>query len=236
MNRTMTIDGMEPEEVARQAKQAMQPMFDSVSIQRVGNVIRARVDGSSQMVEAKPTQSGTEATLKFGTPDVSQQVRSALQTNSTPTSTRRQTTDTNQPQEPEPTSGIAEYDGDDQRPQTQSTTETSQGGQLGQVHKPFSKQEAGYVSPSDPEHEDSHIKCHECAHYDNNGHCTIVPNINPNGYCKEFHADVGVFGHAHEGSVKNNLYIYGEDAAWSMQEIRDFTQNIKDKLTDYFNR
>lgn len=63
---------------------------------------------------------------------------------------------------------------------------------FGEVFKPFSHEEAVYVPPDNlPPSGDG--RCKDCAHFDGHGNCHIVPDIDPEGTCEEFYADVGFF-------------------------------------------
>jgi len=93
--------------------------------------------------------------------------------------------------------------------QTQDTVQTTN--ELGQVHKPFSHEEAEYVPPAQQRTSDK--KCKNCAHYDNHGNCHIVPDIDPEGHCENFYADVGFY--ANGSQLPNelselNLTIWGD--------------------------
>lgn len=105
-------------------------------------------------------------------------------------------------------------------------------GEIGPVHKPFSHEEAGYREEGDEEFRRRHKKCRDCAHYDDEGHCHIVPDIDPDGYCEEFYADVGVFG-VRDGSVtRTNLYLIGHGFDWVKASLREFLNKIRDRLED----
>lgn len=75
----------------------------------------------------------------------------------------------------------------------QITEEPAEDGMFGQVFKPFDHDEAGYVDPGHEDFDRSHPRCEDCAHYDGEGNCHIVPNIQAQGYCDEYYADVGFF-------------------------------------------
>lgn len=66
-------------------------------------------------------------------------------------------------------------------------------GMFGQVFKPFDHDEAEYVDPGHEDFNRSHPRCEDCAHYDGEGNCHIVPNIEPEGYCETYYADAGFF-------------------------------------------
>lgn len=105
-------------------------------------------------------------------------------------------------------------------------------GEVGPVMKPFSHEEAGYREEGDEEFRRRHKKCRDCAHYDDNGNCHIVPDIDPDGYCEEFYADVGVFG-VRDGSVsRTNLFLIGHGFDWVNASVREFIRKAKDRLMD----
>lgn len=105
-------------------------------------------------------------------------------------------------------------------------------GEMGPVMKPFSHEDAGYREEGDEEFRRRHKKCRDCAHYDDNGNCHIVQDIDPDGYCEEFYADVGVFG-VRDGSVsRTNLYLIGHGFDWVNASVREFIRKAKDRLMD----
>lgn len=105
-------------------------------------------------------------------------------------------------------------------------------GQMGQVHKPFSHEAAGYVEEGDEEFSRRNKKCRDCAHYDDNGSCRIVPDISPEGYCNEFYADVGVFGVTEGAVTKANLYLIGHGFDWAKVSVKEFIRRAKDRLNE----
>lgn len=73
---------------------------------------------------------------------------------------------------------------------------------------PFTKDEATYREHED---EEGGKACADCAHYIDGGGCHLVQGgIDPDFYCAEFYADVGMFGHASRGSPLLNLIMWGE--------------------------
>lgn len=98
------------------------------------------------------------------------------------------------------------------------------------VVKPFTQQQAKYRQRGDPQFSESHPKCKDCAHFDGHGNCLIVPNIEPDEYCEEFFADVGVFG-VEVGAIPDvNLTVFGEDFDWSRGKIENFMDRVKESL------
>lgn len=73
---------------------------------------------------------------------------------------------------------------------------------------PFTKEQAGY---RDHDSGEMGKACGDCAHYIEGGGCHLVQGgIDPDAYCNEFYADVGLFGHAAGGSPLMNLIMWGE--------------------------
>lgn len=103
---------------------------------------------------------------------------------------------------------------------------------LDEVHKPFSHGEAEYFDPNDRGFDPSHSRCKDCAHYDNHGNCAIVPDIEPDGYCENFFADVGLFGHRHGDNVELNLTVWGDVFDWTMSHIDNFAEKVESKLRE----
>lgn len=117
-------------------------------------------------------------------------------------------------------------------------------GAFGQVYKPFNKEEAAYVDQADPEFDTSHPKCEDCAHYDGEGNCVIVPNIDPEDYCERFYADVGFFATggeeipdpAGEGRRPDvNLVLWGDrlkalEGGTAAAIIEEIKQSFKNRL------
>lgn len=100
----------------------------------------------------------------------------------------------------------------------------------GRVKKPFTHMSAKYRSPGDDEYNHRHERCKSCAHYDNNGSCFIVPDIEPEGYCEEYYADVIIAGHKHGETVEENLILLGEQFNWDDRDIEEFTLDIAEML------
>lgn len=105
------------------------------------------------------------------------------------------------------------------------------GSSMGQVSKPFSHEEAGYVERGDPGFDPSHKRCETCAHYDNEGNCRIVPDIEPEGYCDNYYADVAVFLDK-DGEVEVNLTIWGDEYDWSSQDVDNALDKLRRKLME----
>lgn len=105
-------------------------------------------------------------------------------------------------------------------------------GELDTVFKPFTHGESRYRSPGDPGFDQSHERCRSCAHFDDHGNCRIVSDIESDGYCEEFYADLGVFGHEHEFGIENNLNLFGEDFDWDMDDVDDFVEDLRERLQE----
>ncbi len=103
-------------------------------------------------------------------------------------------------------------------------------GGMGEVHKPFTKDESDYKDPGQDGFDETHMRCRGCAHYDNHGNCRIVPDINPDGYCGEFYADVGFFGHSHGHYVEHNLTLGGESYEWNTDDAEDFATAVREAI------
>lgn len=96
---------------------------------------------------------------------------------------------------------------------------------------PFSKEEAEYVSPNDPDFDHTHDRCAECVHWIPGGGCHFVQGeIDAAAYCAQFFADYGVFAHEHENHVEVNSELVG--SAWDFDEsdIQDFVDEIEERL------
>lgn len=111
-------------------------------------------------------------------------------------------------------------------------TESGTSPGTGEVYKPFGHDDAGYVVQGDEEFDPDHERCRSCAHYDDHGNCHIVPDIDPDGYCSEFYADVGMFGHKHPWGIENNLNMFGEMFDWSMDDVENFVGEIRERLQE----
>jgi hypothetical protein len=197
MTATFTADGESMRSATRKVQEALSDKYDTY-IQDINGMMRVRVEGSSKTVEVQDTPSGAEITMELGSSEDNSMVRSAF--DSTTFDMMDNDQDQLQPNRPQRNDEIR-----DERVKTTN--------QMGQVHKPFSKEEANYHGP----HEDpaSDEMCKNCAHYDNHGNCHIVPDIEPNGHCEEFYADVGFYAMGHklpQEVTEVNLTIWGEMA------------------------
>ena len=97
----------------------------------------------------------------------------------------------------------------------------------------FLKQEAGYRWPTDGEYDGTHEKCRSCAHFIEGGGCHIVQgDIDKEGYCEQFYADLGVYGHDHGDYVEENLIIWGLDFNWDMEGAKEFANDIVERIEE----
>jgi hypothetical protein len=90
---------------------------------------------------------------------------------------------------------------------------------------PFTKEEAQYdVDISNPYH------CGDCVHYVEGGGCTLVQGeIEPEGYCENFFAEVGMFGSQFSDPVLN-LKLWGDDYSMGMKDIDEFIDQVEEAL------
>lgn len=97
---------------------------------------------------------------------------------------------------------------------------------------PFTKEEASYLSPDDPELEADHERCDECAFYVEDGGCLLVRGeIDPEAYCENLYSNAAVTGHKHEDEVAEEVAIYGREFPWSEADVESFSQGVRDLLT-----
>lgn len=108
-------------------------------------------------------------------------------------------------------------------------------GNVGRVVKPFDHEDADYREPGDDDFDPNHQRCRDCAHYDDNGNCHIVEDIEPDAYCSNFFADFGVFGHRHPGFVELNLSMVGDAFNWSTDDAESFIEKVADELRGIIN-
>ncbi len=95
----------------------------------------------------------------------------------------------------------------------------------------FSQKEASYLEPGDRSYNSNHKICEECAHFIEGGGCHVVEGpISEDGYCEEFYADVGVYGHKHETGIEENLSIFGYDFDWKITDAKEFAMDIRERL------
>jgi hypothetical protein len=95
----------------------------------------------------------------------------------------------------------------------------------------FNQKEAVYLEPGDRSYREDHKVCDQCAHFIEGGGCHIVEGpISEDGYCEEFYADVGVYGHLHEEGVEENLSVYGHSFDWGVSDAKEFAIDIRERL------
>lgn len=100
---------------------------------------------------------------------------------------------------------------------------------------PFSKGHAEYIEPDNKGFDSSHKRCHSCTHYIQGGGCHLVQGkIDPQGYCGEFYADYGVFGHRHSTDIEENFELVGDSFDWTMDNIEDFVLDIRERLQQLY--
>jgi len=198
---TITVPNETMRSATRRVQEALSQKYDTF-VQEIGGVMRVRVENSSKTVEVSDTPNGVEVETDLGSSADLAMVRREFEGEDF-SDFRDQMTVGDSDSQTQPDRPERNGETRDERIATTN--------QMGQVHKPFSKQEAGYVPPEQAR--TSEEKCKNCAHYDDNGNCHIVPNIDPNGYCEEFYADVAFFAHGSElpnEVSKVNLSIWGD--------------------------
>lgn len=97
---------------------------------------------------------------------------------------------------------------------------------------PFTKEQAGYREHDSGDMEKS---CSDCSHYIEGGGCHLVQGgIDPNYYCNEFYADVGLFGHSAGGSPLLNLIMWGEefDVHFDKEDVDDILSLMESAMRD----
>lgn len=96
---------------------------------------------------------------------------------------------------------------------------------------PFNKTEASYKSRRSQDFGGGHKRCRDCAHYIEGGGCKMVEGeIHPDDYCEELFADIGIFGHKHEGYVEENLIVWGEEFNWSIEDAKEFAADLRERI------
>lgn len=95
----------------------------------------------------------------------------------------------------------------------------------------FNQKEAAYLEPGDRSYLDNHKVCDQCAHFIEGGGCHIVEGpISEEGYCEEFYADVGIYGHRHEDGIEENLSVWGHSFDWDVSDAKEFAMDIRERL------
>lgn len=96
---------------------------------------------------------------------------------------------------------------------------------------PFTKDQAGYVTPDDPSFDATHDRCADCVHFIPGEGCHFVQGrIDGNAYCSEFYADFGAFAHDHGDHVEVNAELVGPEMAFDEADIADFVDEIEERL------
>lgn len=109
---------------------------------------------------------------------------------------------------------------------------------VGPVRKPFSKEDAKYRERGDELFDPAHPRCESCAHYDGEGNCHIVPDIEADEYCEEFYADLGMFADKSDiapGNIFVNLTLLGENFDWDTVDAEKFLDEAADELDGAIN-
>lgn len=96
---------------------------------------------------------------------------------------------------------------------------------------PHTKKEADYLTPSDPQFDDSHSRCGSCVHFIEGGGCHFVQgDIDPAAYCGEFYADYGVFSHLHDDFVEVNAELVSPRWDYRERDIEEFLDDLGERL------
>lgn len=206
----------------RKVQEALSDKY-STYVQEIGGMMRVRVESSSKTVEISDTPNGAEISMQLGSSADRSMVRSAFDDKAFDPMFDEE--NGMQPGRPKHNDTVR-----DERIATSN--------ELGQVHKPFTKEEAGYIPPGQVPASEG--KCKNCAHYDNHGNCHIVPNIDPDGYCEEFYADVGFYADGSElpNEVSEvNLTIWGEKAKRRLEgsSPAKVLSDIEEQFREYFD-
>lgn len=117
------------------------------------------------------------------------------------------------------------------RERHETATEDDIGGIIGRVSKPFSHEDANYLEKGDSGFDPNHPRCKDCAHFDGEGSCHIVPDIKPEGYCTEFYSDLGLFLVQTPGGFDTNLTLAGEELDVDEGDIDEICDSIHDALS-----
>lgn len=95
----------------------------------------------------------------------------------------------------------------------------------------YTQKEASYLFPGDDDYDDTHKACESCAHFIEGGGCHMVEGpIDLDGYCEEFYADVGVYGHKHPHGIEENLSLWGWEFDWDEGDAAEFAMDIRERL------
>lgn len=101
---------------------------------------------------------------------------------------------------------------------------------------PFTKNEADYKTKVESDFDNSHKKCRSCSHFIEGGGCHLVQGqIDEQAYCGEFYADVGLYGHRHTNMTELNLTVWGESYDWDSEDVDDFMDRVRSKLSERSN-
>lgn len=94
-----------------------------------------------------------------------------------------------------------------------------------------SKEEAAYREAGSSRFDPEHGRCGSCVHYIPGGGCHFVEGeIDPEDYCEEFYADIGVFAHQHSDRFDINAVLEGDNWEASPEAVTDFVEAIEDRL------
>jgi uncharacterized membrane protein (UPF0127 family) len=95
---------------------------------------------------------------------------------------------------------------------------------------PFSKEQAEYLTPEDPDFDVSHSRCEDCVFYAEGGQCAVVDgNVDPEHYCEQLYSEVLFTGHEHgDEGVIEELVIIGPDVSWREEAVEDYLSGIRE--------
>lgn len=101
----------------------------------------------------------------------------------------------------------------------------------------FTKEEANYHEPFSGGSA-AELDCENCAHYIEGGGCHVVQGeIDPEGHCEEYYADVGFFAKGSAPGVNPvvNLVMWGERAKKRLEQgsSAKIVGDIKERIRDY---
>lgn len=197
------------------------------------SIYNSTITSDSIKVDIRKTDEGHGVIITSTDEDLAEQVASFANLEREDTAMRGRVGSGSQQSD---TSGEVEFQ--KQGETTGNVSESESDGTFGPVFKPFDHEEARYFDRGHENFDTSHPRCEDCAHYDGEGNCHIVPNIEPSGYCERFFADAGFFVDGGETvpdpagvgrKARLSLAIWGErikalekgSAAAVVEEIKD---------------
>lgn len=98
---------------------------------------------------------------------------------------------------------------------------------------PYEKDEVSYHYEG--EGDKPHLNCEDCVHYIEGGGCHMVQGeIDPEGYCEDLYADVGLFARVYDGEFEINLASWGE--MFEDRFGRVSLENVGDRVKEAIRR